>query len=312
MKRTFFLLALLILALSVQVFAAEKNLTAEITDITVNLNGAPIDLLDAKGNTVDVLIVEGTSYLPVRAIANALGVNVIWDESTRNIALNSNKPTDPIVKISNNSSYKNGQTTNATTTDITLDINHNRIALTDANNNPIDVLIVDGASYLPVRSVASALNLTVNWDSATRTINLNRQNNTADNELAVSETESNNATEYVAPAPLYTPPTNPSITSTGDIKITELDKYKEYIVIYNAGKTDVNLKGYHIESVKGNQKYYFGDYTLAAGKTVKIGDKNRSAVDLHWLEGKGVWNNKKSDDALLYDNNGQLISELKN
>ena len=42
---------------------------------------------DANGNTVEPFIIDGTTYLPVRAVSNALGLNVGWDDATSTVSL---------------------------------------------------------------------------------------------------------------------------------------------------------------------------------------------------------------------------------
>lgn len=59
-------------------FAAK--VTAYISDMTLFVNGQKIDQ--------DVIIIDGTSYLPVRAIGNAIGAKVGFDNKTRRIDLN--------------------------------------------------------------------------------------------------------------------------------------------------------------------------------------------------------------------------------
>lgn len=59
-------------------------------DIKVVIDGKRADLKDANGNTVEPFIVDGTTYLPVRAVANALDKAVSWDGETRTVYLGKN------------------------------------------------------------------------------------------------------------------------------------------------------------------------------------------------------------------------------
>ena len=100
--------------------------------------------------------------------------------------------------------------------------------------------------------------------------------------------------------------------STG-VAISELNKKAEYIVIKNSGASAVDLTGWKIVSVRGNQSFTFPAFSLAAGATVKIGDSaSNSGIDFQWLDGGGTWNNSESDPAELYDSSGQLIDKLDN
>ena len=95
--------------------------------------------------------------------------------------------------------------------------------------------------------------------------------------------------------------------STG-VSISGLDKKAEYIVIENSGANTVDLTGWKIVSVLGNQSFTFPAFSLATGGEVKVGDSaNNSAIDFHWLDGGGTWNNSKSDPAELYDSTGKLV-----
>jgi hypothetical protein len=97
------------------------------------------------------------------------------------------------------------------------------------------------------------------------------------------------------------------------VDIIKLDKKAEIIEIKNTTDSEINLKGWKIVSEKGNQSFVFEEYVLEAGNSVKIGDSNRNEnIDLHWMDGKGVWNNTKSDPAILYDANGNVIDRYDN
>lgn len=90
MKRTIsFILALLIaVSASATVLAvSEKTKTATLSynNIKVTLDGKAIDLRGEK----EPFIIDGTTYLPVRAIAEALGLDVSWDGNTNTVMLSS-------------------------------------------------------------------------------------------------------------------------------------------------------------------------------------------------------------------------------
>jgi hypothetical protein len=92
------------------------------------------------------------------------------------------------------------------------------------------------------------------------------------------------------------------------IEIVKLDKKLEYIILKNISDKSVNLDGWKILSVRGEQSFIFEDFTLASGETVKVGDFARNeGIDFHWLDGRGTWNNTKSDPAELYNSNNQLV-----
>lgn len=62
-----------------------KTVTAVYNNIKIVIDGKEITPKDANGNTVEPFIIDGTTYLPVRAIASALGEEVDWDGSTNTV-----------------------------------------------------------------------------------------------------------------------------------------------------------------------------------------------------------------------------------
>ena len=66
-----------------------KFLTAYYTDIKITLDGEELLMEDINGNQVEAFIVDGTSYLPVRAVAGALNLDVEWDNNNNTITLTS-------------------------------------------------------------------------------------------------------------------------------------------------------------------------------------------------------------------------------
>lgn len=99
-------------------------------------------------------------------------------------------------------------------------------------------------------------------------------------------------------------PTTPPTTNS--VIISKLDKKAEYVTITNNGSSSVNLMGWRILSVTGDQTFTFPDYVLNPGKSVKVGGFGASC-DFTWEVGRGIWNNSKSDPAELYNSNGKLV-----
>lgn len=62
---------------------------ASYNNIRITLDGATITPKDANGNSVEPFIIDGTTYLPVRGIASALGLSVSWDGTNKTVLLSS-------------------------------------------------------------------------------------------------------------------------------------------------------------------------------------------------------------------------------
>lgn len=59
----------------------------EYRNVKVSLNGEILDLRNAAGEPVEPFLFGGTNYLPVRALAEALGLHVAWDSPNATILL---------------------------------------------------------------------------------------------------------------------------------------------------------------------------------------------------------------------------------
>ncbi len=71
--------------------------------ITIKMDGEPQILLDANGNRVYPISYNGTTYLPVRAVGNLVGLEVDWDQATQTVLLG--KPQNGIDLIDTYKAY---------------------------------------------------------------------------------------------------------------------------------------------------------------------------------------------------------------
>jgi hypothetical protein len=81
----------LVISLAVTGFASTgtKTLQASYNNIKLYVDGNLITPKDASGNAVEPFISGGTTYLPVRAIGEALGKSVDWDGATQSVYIGS-------------------------------------------------------------------------------------------------------------------------------------------------------------------------------------------------------------------------------
>ena len=75
------------------IFAVAKDLYKKIdviyNDIKIEIDGEKFIPKDVNGNIVEPFIYNGTTFLPVRALATAFGKDVAWDDETYTVSLNS-------------------------------------------------------------------------------------------------------------------------------------------------------------------------------------------------------------------------------
>lgn len=89
------------LLMSGMVFAKQISETTEIfyNSIKIFINGAEIVPKDPNGNVVEPFVMNGTTYLPVRAISNALGQDVEWDGSNFSVYIGKKDKTKPDSRL---------------------------------------------------------------------------------------------------------------------------------------------------------------------------------------------------------------------
>ena len=172
------LVALLTLS-TVTVFAA-TNTTKQISvtsgNINLVVNGKHVIPKDAAGNVVEPFLYDGTVFVPLRAVAEALNMDPTWDSATTTATLTSKtpaatlpgNPTQPAVP------YRAGSVKQITVTSgsINLVINGTHIIPKDAAGNVVQPCLYDGTVFVPLRAVAEALGMEPAWDSATSTATL--------------------------------------------------------------------------------------------------------------------------------------------
>lgn len=93
------LVTLILIALPVSALASDGSFNLTAYPIQVLVNGEVFRPVDAKGNEVQVFTVNGTTYAPLRALAEAYGLEVGYYDSTRNIATVT-KPSAPSAPAS--------------------------------------------------------------------------------------------------------------------------------------------------------------------------------------------------------------------
>ena len=97
----------------------------------------------------------------------------------------------------------------------------------------------------------------------------------------------------------------PEETIYYDVIISKLDKFGELVTIQNNSSKDIELYGWKLLSVRGNQEYIFPEYTLKANGIVTV-TSGEIDGDLKWGS-VNIWNNTQSDPAILFDTQGNQV-----
>ena len=111
-------LSVAVILCSTTVFAdsISKTVTAVYNNIKIMVDGKEITPKDQNGNTVEPFIIDGTTYLPVRAVASALGKEVDWDGETSTVYIGA-KPTLKTAFSINSETFKSFSGSNLMTVD---------------------------------------------------------------------------------------------------------------------------------------------------------------------------------------------------
>lgn len=100
-------LALVLLSGSVLAASAVKTqmIEANYMGIKLVVDGLKVTPKDAAGHEIEPFISNGTTYLPVRAVAEALGQDVEWDGATKTVYIGDNIPGKDINWMVKNPAY---------------------------------------------------------------------------------------------------------------------------------------------------------------------------------------------------------------
>ncbi|MHB1418021.1 MAG: MBL fold metallo-hydrolase [Bacillota bacterium] len=102
--------------------------------------------------------------------------------------------------------------------------------------------------------------------------------------------------------------------SGSGVKIAAIDLVKEVATITNNSSQDVNMTGWRLISIKGNQIYTFPKgFVLKKGASVRVWSgpnaKNNPPGDLLWSK-NNYWNNA-GDPGELFNSAGTMVSEVQ-
>lgn len=89
---------------------------------------------------------------------------------------------------------------------------------------------------------------------------------------------------------------NPSAAPHYPIRIAAISKQDEFVTVKNVSSESVNLTGWHMCSITGNQEHPIGGILLPGEIRTYFGPVTK------------IWNNIERDDGALYNSQGQLVS----
>ena len=170
-KHKFSILISLVLATIVSLGITSTVVAKTSTEnITVHYKGIKI-FMDSNELPIsnEPFLFKSTTYMPIRDIAEALGKEVSWKSETKTVILTT--PDNQIVTIAPAIARENklgSEEIVANYSDIKI-IADGRELSSETNFEPF---IYNGTTYLPLRKVAQAFGMDVNWDAKNQCIHL--------------------------------------------------------------------------------------------------------------------------------------------
>ena len=158
-------------AMAMPAMAAIAYETARLRpDFTIVIDGKEKNFKRADGSAAFALVYEDSTYLPLRAIGEAIGKNVNWDEDTKTITLEGKRETKDSSNKAVEDKAKNISV--QVRKDFTIVIDGKEETFKTFAGKRIYPLLYDGSTYLPLRAIGQIMDKTVEWDNDTKTVTL--------------------------------------------------------------------------------------------------------------------------------------------
>ena len=135
------LAAVFVFILSLSAIAADDN-------IGIIIDAEELLPVDANGAYVPPFIENGSTYVPLRAVAEAFSFDIAWDQETMTVFIGE-KGGEPLLH-----EYTN------------IFIDGSEFEAKDALGNRVYPILRDGTTYMPIRAIGEAFGKTVMWDNA--------------------------------------------------------------------------------------------------------------------------------------------------
>lgn len=119
------------------IVTSDNQVKVTINDLNVDFDQVP-------------RIIDGRTLVPVRAIFEAIGATVLWDDTTKTVSASKG-----VTKIS-----------------LTIDNDTMKKGLQDVELD-VPAQIINGRTFVPARAIAEAFDCEVTWDSDTKTVKIN-------------------------------------------------------------------------------------------------------------------------------------------
>lgn len=263
MKKLIITIAAL-MALATTAFAANEVTVTEAGNFHIYYNDVEKGFTDVNGTVVRPIVLEGTTYLPVRAASELVGLSASWNGETSTVTLTAGSGTGCVTTAPAPIAQR---AVSATIADnFTIIYNNTKQSFADANGKVVYPVVKDGTTYLPIRALCSMLNIPVEWNGTTSSIYL--------------------GTHTVAPIPAKSVPFNVESTTRyeGDAYVilwTTIDTTGyDYLRIRSTGACWVGVESLEGELLAYKEVTEDGVLDVSEYQVVKFRFKDEDASDV--------------------------------
>ena len=178
---SFLMILIFCLCASSVSLATDENAQAILNrKVSIVYNNELKEFSDVNGTKVYPLTYQGTTYLPVRAIASLFSIPVEWNGAERMVLLGSGDVSSSTVKtIQNFISGENEEITLLLSKSIKIKYNGILQKFTDVNGTEVFPLLYKDTTYLPVRAISNMYGASVEWDEINQRITLIKEDKIA-------------------------------------------------------------------------------------------------------------------------------------
>ncbi|MCL2201183.1 MAG: stalk domain-containing protein [Oscillospiraceae bacterium] len=127
------------------------------TETRVFIEGSLIIPRDVQGRVVNPIIVDGTTFLPIRAVGEAFGREIEWDGARQAVIVGTPPASIP-----------------ARGANIRVFIDGRQLTARDAQGRVVHPIIREGTTFLPLRAIGEAFGREVHWDARNRSVFVGR------------------------------------------------------------------------------------------------------------------------------------------
>ena len=144
--------------------------------INLYMNDKGFVPVDVNGNETHPFISNGTTYVPIRAIASLFNADIKWDSKEKSVYIVT-KGEVPKIKHTIWDKQSLYTTSISAVKGAKLYVNNQLIIPTDVNGNIKDIYNVNGTVYVPVRAISQSLGLPITWSDISNSVFIGNHKN---------------------------------------------------------------------------------------------------------------------------------------